>query len=266
MVLRLPLLTAAFSLIILLPHAVLAGKSGCLACHKAHYVQRGGCTGCHGGNDRTDRKRVAHDGLIPSKYSWFTIPNSPHTEQGKRLIDLYACRRCHSAEGRGNRLAMDLDTLKRTRRPEEIAHSIEKPAQCMPDFHLSEGEVADLVNAVLAGGIKGIKRSGEIPIAVHFTEEGKTDDNIFEWKCGGCHRILTEKYGGLGRGNIGPNLSGFLTPFYPKSLRGHERWSAEKLRRWLENPRRVMENAAMPPIPLKSDEFGRIADILNEQP
>lgn len=260
--LPLSILTAALSLILLMPTAVLAGQAGCLACHSAHYTELGGCTGCHGGTDRTDRKRVAHDGLIPGRYSWFTIEGARQTERGNKLLDLYACRRCHTAQGKGNRLAIDLDTLKRTRRPQEIALAIERPAQCMPDFHLNEEDVADLVNAILAGGCKKIEKSGETPLVVHFADDGKREENDFEKKCGSCHRMLSEKYGGLGRSDIGPNLSGFLTPFYPKSLPGHERWNIKELRRWLENPRRLRKNARMPPIPIKGEMFGQLAEIL----
>ena len=78
--------------------------------------------------------------------------------------------------------------------------------------------------------------------------------------------MLSGKYGVLGRGETGPNLSGLLTSFYPETFREHERWSVENLRKWLENPRAMRKNARMPPISVKSDEFGRLTDILRATP
>ncbi len=262
---RLTLLTTALFLVLLLPLPVFAGQTGCLACHKAHYTERGNCTGCHSGNGRTDRrKRVAHDDLIQGKYAWFTIKGSQPVARGKKLVELYACRRCHNLEGRGNRLAAVLDGLLRTRRPTEIALAIERPAQCMPDFHLAERDITDLVNAILACAGEKKAKNGETPLVVHFADEGKSTENIFEQKCGGCHRMLSDKHGGLGRGEAGPNLSGLLTPFYPRNYNEIEPWNGEHLRNWLENPRRTKRNAQMPPVRLKGEELGRLVEILEE--
>ncbi len=260
--LRLSLPIAALTIVLLLPLPVSAGETGCLACHKAHYAERGSCTGCHRGNDATDRKRVAHDGLIEGRYAWFTIAGSQPVARGKRLVELYACRRCHSLDGRGNRLATALDDLLRTRRPAEIALAVEKPAQCMPDFHLAEKDITDLANAILTCGRATRAKTGETPLVVHFADEGKQTENIFEKKCGCCHRMLSEKYGGLGKGEVGPNLSGFFTPFFPKSFHGNKEWTAVELRRWLENPRQERRNAQMPPVHLNSEEFRRLVAIL----
>ncbi|HEX9079797.1 MAG TPA: selenite/tellurite reduction operon c-type cytochrome lipoprotein ExtS [Desulfuromonadaceae bacterium] len=262
--LRLTLLTAALATCLLVPPPVSAGQTGCLACHPPHYTNLRGCTGCHRGNDATGRKEVAHDGMIPGRYSWFTIAGAPPVARGKKLLELYACRRCHTAQGRGNRLAMELDGLLATRRPREIALAIAKPAQCMPDFHLAEGEVTCLVNAILAGEKREAGKRAETPLVVHFADEGKREENVFERECGGCHRMLNEKHGALGRGDVGPNLSGFFTPFYPRSYSQNEPWNAEHLRKWLENPRRIRRNAQMPPVRLKTEEFGRLVEILGK--
>ena len=73
------------------------------------------------------------------------------------------------------------------------------------------------------------------PQVVHFDQNGETGRDVFSIKCGPCHRVLTERWGGLGRGDAGPNLSGLLTSFYPKSFKTDGEWNAERLRRWLEN-------------------------------
>ncbi len=265
MVIRLAILTGVFFLSLFLPLSLYAVQTGCLACHKAHYAERGDCTECHGGNNQTDRKQVAHDGLIQGKYAWFTIAGSQPVARGKRLVKLCACRRCHSLDGRGNRLAANLDGLMRTRRPAEIALAIERPAPCMPDFHLSQKAVTDVTNAILACGQATSVKTGETPLVVHFADERQQRENIFESKCGGCHRMLNEKYGGLGRGDAGPNLSGLLTSFYPKTFGDNKPWSTKKLRNWLENPRRVRRNAQMPPVCLKEEEFGQLVEILRSK-
>lgn len=256
------LLIPALLLVFLLPMPVRAGKQGCLACHGSHYVERGKCVSCHRGEDRTDRKAVAHDGLIPGRFAWFTIRGSQPLERGKKLLDGFACRRCHAVDNKGNRLASNLDGILLRRLPLEIAAAIETPVRFMPDFRLGKRDVTDLVNVILAETPPSMAKRGETPLVVHFADDGKGTENIFEKWCGGCHRMLTEKYGGLGRGDAGPNLSGFLTPFYPKTLRDHERWNVEELRRWLENPRRLRNNARMPPIPIRGEEFGRLAEIM----
>jgi hypothetical protein len=62
-------------------------------------------------------------------------------------------------------------------------------------------------------------------------------ENAFDKHCGGCHRVLTRRWGGLGSGLVGPNLSGLTSEFYPMPFREGEPWTAERLKKWLENPR-----------------------------
>lgn len=260
------ILIPALALVMLFPLQAWAGKSGCLDCHVSHYAEQGKCTDCHRGNDRTDRKRVAHDGIIPGRFAWFTIKGSQPTVRGKELLDRFACRRCHTVGGKGNRLATNLDGILLRRRPPEIAAAIEAPVQYMPDFRLAPGEVTDLVNAIIAESPPVMAKTGETPLVIHFEEDKQLAENEFVKRCGQCHKALSERYGGLGRGDIAPNLSGLFTRFYPETFREHERWSIENLRKWLQNPRRLRKNARMIPIPIKSDEFGRLADILRATP
>lgn len=259
---HIPILITVLSLLLLPQKTPAAGSNGCLSCHRVHYGEQKRCIACHRGNDNTDRKLVAHEGIIPGRYSWFTISGSRQTAGGNKLADNFGCRRCHILGKRGNRLAMGLDSLSVTRRADEIAQAIEKPAQSMPDFHFSGNEITDLVNAILFFGKGTTGKSKELPLVVHFTDEGRATENIFEEKCGGCHRLLSAKYGGLGKGDIGPNLSGFLTPFYPESLDWHGKWGLKKLRDWLENPRRFRGNAQMPPVPLGKEEFRDLEAVL----
>ena len=243
---------------------VMAGQKGCLVCHTPHYAERGKCIACHRGDDRTGRKRVAHDGLIPGRLAWFTIGGSPHTARGEKLLESFACRRCHSTGGNGNRLAADLDGVLQTRQTREIERAIASPVPSMPDFRLADADVADLVNALLAGTSRRTANKRERPLTVHFQDEGEKE-TVFEKFCGACHRALTTRHGGLGKGAIGPNLSGLFSPFYPRTFHGRERWSEAHLKTWLANPRRVKKTALMQPVMLGSDDFARLAAILTDR-
>ena len=60
----------------------------------------------------------------------------------------------------------------------------------------------------------------------------------------------------------GDNLSGLLSPFYPKSFRNAEVWNADRVRRWLENPRAIRTGARMQPVKLSEKEFRDLLAIL----
>jgi cbb3-type cytochrome c oxidase subunit III len=242
---------------------VKAGQTGCLTCHTGHYRERGGCVACHRGNDRTERRQVAHDGLIPARFAWFTIPGSLPVTRGQRLNENFACRRCHIIAGKGNRLAANLDAAASTRPPRELAHAIQSPVPYMPGFRFTDQQVTDLVNALLAAAAPTTLAAPELPLVVHF-QDTRGKETIFEKRCGSCHRALTARNGALGTGDMGPNLSGLFSPFYPDPLGKNERWSAIGLRRWLTNPRQLREHALMRPVPLSRKEFADLTAILRD--
>jgi cytochrome c2 len=253
----------ALPFIIFTPSPAPAGQRGCLACHTPHYVERGKCIVCHRGDERTDRKRVAHDGLIPGRLAWFTIRGSHHTARGEKLLGTFACLRCHTARSKGNRLAANLDGLLQTRQPREIERAIASPVQYMPDFRLADGDMTDLVNALLAETSRSTAEKRERPLIVHF-QDARKNETVFEKFCGSCHRALTARHGGLGKGEIGPNLSGIFTPFFPATFRGRERWSEADLKKWLSNPHKVKKTALMQPVLLGNNDFTRLIDILTD--
>jgi cytochrome c2 len=236
------------------------GQPLCLRCHPVHYAERGSCTDCHRGNDRTERREIAHAGLIPAKFAWFALDGSAPVAEGRKLLETFACRRCHVAGGKGNRLATDLDTLLARGEPARIAAALRQPALAMPDFRLAEGQVTLLVNAILAGGRRVPPAGREVPQVVHFSQEG--EENVFAKRCGPCHRAISERHGLLGRGEVAPNLSGLLSPFYPKSFSEGEPWTDGRLRKWLDNPRAVRPNARMQPVRLERAEFDRLVETL----
>jgi len=258
-----PAFLILLAVVLLVPTADAFGGSGaCLHCHTPHYVDKGVCIGCHRGDERSDRLAIAHRDLILAKFSWFTIAGSQPVQRGGKLLESFSCGRCHTTSGKGNRLASNLDRLSTDMIPQKIFDAIKSPALFMPDFYFSDQQIIDLVNAILAGAAKAKHKGGEIPQIVHFEDKKQNTDNIFEKMCGSCHKILSKTNGSLGKGEIGPNLSGLFTAFYPSTFPGKRKWTEERLRKWLQNPRRLRPNTTMKPILLKVAETGAILSIL----
>jgi len=146
--------------------------------------------------------------------------------------------------------------------PEDLADAIKNPVTFMPNFHFQETDVTRLVNAILESSAVYASAISEDSRVIHFEEDIKDSDNIFNNHCGSCHRILTTQFGGLGRGDIGPNLSGIFSRFYFISFKDGKFWDSKRLRQWLKNPRDIRTNAQMPPVNLKQDEFFNLLQIL----
>ncbi|MBE0574732.1 MAG: cytochrome c [Desulfuromonadales bacterium] len=212
---------------------------------------------CHRGDPRTDRPDLAHANLIGGRFAYFALPDSPVTQYGGQLLEKTGCRRCHRSGNKGNLLASDLDQLLPGARPGDVLQSIRQPVLFMPDFGFAESTATILVNALFAHSAQAERPSGEIPMLVHF-EGVERAENPFEKHCGGCHRLLTKTWGGLGQGNIGPNLSGLFSEFYPGSFKDEERWSPANLEKWLKNPRAIRKAARMGPQPLKPEELRQV--------
>ncbi len=247
----------------LLPAAALAAPR-CLTCHPVHYADKGPCTACHRGDERTDRRNIAHRGLIPAAYAWFALPGSPVVLRGIDRIEASACTRCHTWRGDGNGLAANLDDLLAVSTPGKIHDAILAPAAYMPDFGFDETQVREIVNAILAAGARrGAPAGAEIPVVVHFEDPDDRTDLVFPKACGPCHRILSHSSGGLGTGAIGPNLSGLLTRHYPKTFAGSEAWTPEKLTKWLKNPRSVKPAASMPPVSVSPGQLDDLAGLMS---
>ena len=239
-----------------------AGVSSCLKCHEPHYEEKGACVGCHRGNPRTDRISIAHHDLIPAKYADFTMEDSSVVKRGLTLVKTSGCRRCHLIGAKGNRLATHLDRIFAAARPQELFDAINTPVHFMPDFCFKETHIIELVNAILAGAARTEPEAGEIPLVIHFEDKKQAEESVFVKHCSSCHRALTTRFGGLGKGDIGPNLSGLFSEYYPKTHCDKEQWSSKPLKKWLENPRQISKNAQMAPVKLTPDEFCRLLEIL----
>jgi len=238
-------------------------RNDCLACHPVHYADQGNCVDCHRGFAGTRRVNIAHEGLIAGRFATFTIAGDPVTETGLNLLKQYGCRRCHLSREQGNRLAANLDLSQRQRTPEELDESIRNPVLFMPQFHFYEEQRVALINGILAGGRQVEMPEREQPLVIHFEGETTTREFAFEKHCGKCHRALTERFGGLGAGLIGPNLSGLFSEFYPARFgRDNQPWTPDNLKKWLKNPRSVDQFARMPPVAVNdADADGIIREL-----
>ncbi len=182
-------------------------------------------------------------------------------KEGQRVIDLLACRRCHSSAGRGNSLTTNLDGAALRKTPKELVQSIRNPATNMPDFALTEEQMTVLINAIYSGSLA--RKPDQIaPVKVHFNSAGRKDPDIFSTKCGSCHRIISARLGAVGTGDIGPNLSGLFSGFYPKTFRNDEVWTTKNLDTWLKNPRVIRPWARMQPVLLNEIETREIESVI----
>jgi cytochrome c2 len=239
------------------------GHTGCVQCHAPHFETEGTCLDCHRGDPRTRRMNIAHYRLIQGKYACFMLPENSDVKEGDRMIDTSGCRRCHMTGNQGNLLASDLDASLDKTLPEDLARAIKYPAVFMPNFYFNTSGIVKVVNAILGSSAVWGPESGETPEIIYFEESKKAGNNPFNKHCGPCHRVLTQQFGGLGQGDIGPNLSGIFSRFYFKSFNDGKSWNENRLARWLKNPRDIKANAQMPPVKLTEDELRHLIHILS---
>ncbi len=175
-------------------------------------------------------------------------------EEGRKNVERLACRRCHTIDGTGNRLATDLDRVAWMRDQAGLVWSIGDPVVNMPRFGLDGRKTEAMVAYLLHSAAR---ESSVATYRIRFSKRGAVRDTAFEVNCGGCHRSITGA-GPSGRGSSGPNLSGLFTPFYPAGAPGHPPWNASSLERWLKNPRTLRPSTTMRPVPLDADAFERV--------
>ena len=233
----------------------------CLSCHSNHYAGRGTCSDCHRGNPASERKNIAHAGLRAGKFVRFTLGDVAQQRAGERLLAQLACRRCHVSAGRGNRLATNLDSSATRKNVGELVLSIRQPVASMPKFGLDDERITTLINSIFAGS-EGRTKDKTEPVKVHFNNPGNRNEDIFSKKCGSCHRTLTGRLGALGTGDSGPNLSGLFSPYYPKTFKNGDAWTARNLGDWLKNPREIQAWARMQPVVLTEKELKEFETLL----
>jgi len=241
----------------MLPAKVGADYNGCLTCHQPHGLGEG-CTWCHAGNPATDRKEIGHDRLIAGRFAGFRDAADARVARGRQRVKDLGCRRCHRIEGKGTRLATDLDQLAERVTATMREEALQTPALFMPDFHLGEEQRAEIVSYLLHARLQ-VEPLPVPPQVVHFTGAQRRE-LVFEKQCGRCHMLLSIHWGGIGQGRSAPNLSGLFSPFYPVPPKEGENWNATTLERWLKNPRSERKLALMPPIALKKEELSTLVE------
>jgi cytochrome c2 len=229
--------------------------AGCLDCHPAHYVETADCIQCHRGYPGTKRIEIAHYRLIAGRFASFGFPGSLVVKRGEQQLTESACRRCHISGGRGNRLATNLDRSLLNSSPGELLQAIREPVLFMPRFNFTEAQMVAVVNAILAGAATLEPPEKEVPQVVHFSDDFLTRTDPFSKHCDRCHRLLTHNQGGMGWGDIGPNLSGLFSENYPLNFGKGERWSAKNLQDWLNNPLKFRPLTQMAPLKLTPEEL-----------
>ena len=172
------------------------------------------------------------------------------------MVDAAACRRCHTIGGQGNALATNLDRVVWEREQSGLMTSITRPVENMPAFGFDDDQAEALIASLLSSARPG---ASEETYRVQFVRDAARAPSTFDEKCGGCHRLLTS-LGPRGAGRQGPNLSGLLTPFYPKTAPGDLPWSEKTLTEWLENPRAMRPLALMPPVAVSKQEMQEILE------
>ncbi len=229
-------------------------RPGCVSCHAPHDAGAGACDDCHRGQPSSARKELAHARLLSGKAAEHGLASGPAVSEGRRLVEAAACRRCHTIGGEGNRLATNLDHVVWKREQPELMASITEPVENMPVFDFDRGQAEALIAFLLSSARPD---ASDEAYRVQFARDAARTPSTFEDKCGGCHRLLTS-LGPQGFGRRGPNLSGLLTPFYPKTAPSERAWTEKVLTDWVANPRALRRETVMPPVPLSEADLQEV--------
>lgn len=237
-----------------------SAPAACLDCHPPHYARHGGCVDCHRGDARATRPELAHHRLLAGAAAAWALPGSPVLPRAVALRDSLGCRRCHVTGGKGERLAINLDTVAWPRTLQELRESLVNPAAAMPAFGL-DARTADTLAAVL---LRDADRYGGSPrYQVRFRAGSDDSLRIFARLCGGCHMALTPD-GPQGTGADGPDLSGLVGAFHPAAA--DSAWGRARLERWLRNPRALRPQATMLPVTVKPEELDAVLRAVTPPP
>ena len=228
-----------------------------MTCHSEHYATYGTCRSCHRGIEKSSRKNIAHHMLIFGKHSYFRFKKNKNRVDGEKIIDDSGCRRCHTIGNKGGLLASNLDISINNIDIEELIENVVEPATYMPDFQFRDIQLTSIINGLLSEGF-GFESNTEY-VVVHLDEN--QSGNLFSDKCGGCHKTLSKNYGGLGSEDVGPNLSGLFTKFFP-NMSDVKIWNEDNVKKWLKNPREIKKITLMPVLGLKERDIDSIIDIL----
>lgn len=232
----------------------------CLDCHAAHYVRLGACVDCHRGDPNATRPDLAHHRLLSGAAAAWALPGSPVLPRGQALRDSLGCRRCHVSGGRGEGLAIELDSVAWPRSQAELRQALVTPATAMPRFGLTPAQADTLIAALVRDADR---HSGRRQYQVRFRAGSDDSLRAFARLCGPCHQALTPD-GPQGDGVAGANLSGLLGAHYP--VGSDDPWDRKRLERWLPNPRTLRVGTGMVPVAVKPEELEAILEALTPPP
>lgn len=233
-------------------------RGACASCHAPHYALLGACAECHRGEPSAARKELGHARLLSGRAAEHSLTGGKAVSEGRQLVEAAACRRCHTIGGLGNRLATNLDSVVWKREQRDLMTSITTPVENMPVFGFDRGQSEALIAFLLSSARPNAE---EETYRVQFVRDTTHSPSTFDEKCGGCHRRLTP-LGPQGSGGQGPNLSGLLTSFYPKTAPGEREWSERVLADWVKNPRALRPSTLMPPISLNPGELEKVVEAM----
>lgn len=216
-----------------------------------HSPERFGCTVCHGGQGRATRLPAAH-GRVPHWreplldrdlmggrcalcHRGAVVPGEPYATRGRGLFQEAGCHGCHDVEGlSAARIGPSLADLGSKVGRTWLANWLRNPKGYlprtrMPNFLLSEREIADLSAFLLSPRRPGALQARDTPIAVT-PEAAERGETLFkESRCITCHAVNDRG------GTIGPDLGRVGSKI-------HETWLLE----FLQDPIRVLPDTRMP--------------------
>jgi mono/diheme cytochrome c family protein len=188
-------------------------------------------------------------------------------ELGQTRFREARCISCHSVEGKGGKLAIDLSKVASKAKPEWIYNYIKNPKKFqptieMPQFGLSDNDVAAMTAYIKSEFVDWDNSDEETkahtPLA-NFYDEGLRIFNTYN--CGGCHTLSSK---GI-TDNRGPDLSTIGSKkFYQID------WGKTEIQHTIFNyletkvadPRVFGENNRMPQFSLKEDQVTAITTYL----
>jgi nitric oxide reductase subunit C len=187
---------------------------------------------------------------------------TPAVERGKDLWDVSNCMGCHTLMGEGAYYAPELTLVYERRGPEFIRAMLRDPEAMYPgqrrmqQYDFTEQEIDDLI--AFFEWIGNVDLNGFPPTPVlastaapspSSTSPVARDDGrpqVFSQMCVACHAV-----DGRG-GSVGPALDGV-----------GDRYDAEYLGRWLEDPAAVKQGTRMPRMPLSDEQIEELTTYLS---
>lgn len=198
-------------------------------------------------------------GLTVNSLSQVTAKRTPElTDQvvnGKKVWQHKNCDDCHTILGIGGYFAPDLTKEAVVRDPQFLTAWLKnpqavKPGTTMPDQHLTDRQVADLV--AFLQWVSKID-TNNWPPKPSGGGGGPSGALLMQQKgCMACHMI-----NGQGASGPGPDLSHIGSQPY-----GALSNTADFLYKWIENPSALKPGTLMPAIPMTQDERNAIVQYL----